>query len=199
MNTKEAILARLAHSGMPEHPMPALDFGREGFDDPLTAFRQSVEAAGGRVAEWAEGVPAGELLRSLGLEGRRVVSAVEEIPSAFDADAVEDARELDGIDAAVVGGVLGVAENGPVWLPQRARHKALYFAVESLVILLPRDAVVATMQDAVEDPRFDRDFGFGCFMSGPSKTADIEQALVIGAHGPMSVTVVLTGGKEAAR
>ena len=192
MNTKEAILARLAHSGMPEHPMPALDFGREGFDDPLTAFRQSVEAAGGRVAEWAEGVPAGELLRSLGLEGRRVVSAVEEIPSAFDADAVEDARELDGIDAAVVGGVLGVAENGAVWLPQRARHKALYFAVESLVILLPRDAVVATMQDAVEDPRFDRDFGFGCFMSGPSKTADIEQALVIGAHGPMSVTVVLT-------
>ena len=114
MNTKEAILARLAHSGMPEHPMPALDFGREGFDDPLTAFRQSVEAAGGRVAEWAEGVPAGELLRSLGLEGRRVVSAVEEIPSAFDADAVEDARELDGIDAAVVGGVLGVAENGAV-------------------------------------------------------------------------------------
>ena len=112
MNTKEAILARLAHSGMPEHPMPALDFGRERFDDPLTAFRQSVEAAGGRVAEWAEGVPAGELLRSLGLEGRRVVSAVEEIPSAFDADAVEDARELDGIDAAVVGGVLGVAENG---------------------------------------------------------------------------------------
>ena len=91
------------------------------------------------------------------------------------------------------------AENGAVWLPQRARHKALYFAVESLVILLPRDAVVATMQDAVEDPRFDRDFGFGCFMSGPSKTADIEQALVIGAHGPMSVTVVLTGGKEAAR
>ena len=191
MNTKEAILARLAHSGMPEHPMPALDFGRERFDDPLTAFRQSVEAAGGRVAEWAEGVPAGELLRSLGLEGRRAVSAVEEIPSAFDADAMEDARELDGID--------GVAENGAVWLPQRARHKALYFAVESLVILLPRDAVVATMQDAVEDPRFDRDFGFGCFMSGPSKTADIEQALVIGAHGPMSVTVVLTGGKEAAR
>ena len=191
MNTKEAILARLAHSGMPEHPMPALDFGREGFDDPRTAFRQSVEAAGGRVAEWAESVPAGELLRSLGLEGRRVVSAVEEIPSAFDADAVS-------MYFFYYGG-WRECENGAEWLPQRARHKALYFAVESLVILLPRDAVVATMQDAVEDPRFDRDFGFGCFMSGPSKTADIEQALVIGAHGPMSVTVVLTGGKEAAR
>ena len=122
---------------------------------------------------------------------------------------IDSAAALTESDAALLGHVyaviadlcrqLGVAENGAVWLPQRARHKALYFAVESLVILLPRDAVVATMQDAVEDPRFDRDFGFGCFMSGPSKTADIEQALVIGAHGPMSVTVVLTGGKEAAR
>ena len=101
MNTKEAILARLAHSGMPEHPMPALDFGREGFDDPLTAFRQSVEAAGGRVAEWAESVPAGELLRSLGLERRRELTGVGEIPSAFDADAVEDARELEPYHAAV--------------------------------------------------------------------------------------------------
>ena len=45
MNTKEAILARLAHSGMPEHPMPALDLGREGVDDPLTAVRQAAEAA----------------------------------------------------------------------------------------------------------------------------------------------------------
>ncbi len=33
--------------------------------------------------------------------------------------------------------------------------------------------------------------GYGVFISGPSKTADIEQSLVIGAQGPLSLTVFL--------
>lgn len=196
MSSKEEILDRLSRSAMPAHPMPALDFVRERFDDLTEAFRKSVEAAGGRVAEWPEGASVEQMLRGLFAGEPRVVSNIPGIPVAFDPDEVADARDLDEVDAAVVEGLLGVAENGAVWLPQRTCHKAIYFAAESLVILLARDALVATMQDAVEDPRFDADFGFGCFMSGPSKTADIEQALVIGAHGPMAVTVVLRSGKE---
>ena len=58
------------------------------------------------------------------------------------------------------------------------------------VVVIPRDALVDTMHEALARPELD-DFEYGCFMSGPSKTADIEQALVFGAHGPMSITVVL--------
>ena len=36
-----------------------------------------------------------------------------------------------------------------------------------------------------------QNFDYGLFLSGPSKTADIEQSLVIGAQGAMSLTVIL--------
>ena len=83
-----------------------------------------------------------------------------------------------------------MAENGAVWIRQNIRHKALYFGATALLIVIPRDALVDTMHEAVVRPEV-ADFDYGCFVSGPSKTADIEQALVFGAHGPMSVTVLL--------
>lgn len=103
---------------------------------------------------------------------------------------MDDARKLIDIDLGVIDGCFGVAENGAVWIRQDIRHKALYFGATALMILIPRDALVDTMHEALARPELD-DFEYGCFMSGPSKTADIEQALVFGAHGPMSITVVL--------
>ena len=54
------------------------------------------------------------------------------------------------------------------------------------------DAIVNDMHEAYAALRFDG-AGFGVFIDGPSKTADIEQALVIGAHGPRSCTVFVVG------
>ncbi|MNW08326.1 Lactate utilization protein C [compost metagenome] len=38
-------------------------------------------------------------------------------------------------------------------------------------------------------------YGFGTFIAGPSKTADIEQSLVLGAHGPKNMTVFILAGR----
>jgi len=83
-----------------------------------------------------------------------------------------------------------VAENGAVWVPEKNMiHRALPFIAQHLVLVVPASRLVATMHDAYAS--IAELGGYGVFIAGPSKTADIEQSLVVGAHGARSMTVVL--------
>ena len=175
-----------------EHPVGDLGGQLAGRrqDEGADATRRG-RAAGGE-AVWLDGATTlDEVVRRCYPDAKSVASALPEVTLAtVNPDRVEDPRELVDIDLGVVSGAFGVAENGAVWIPQDIRHKALYFGATALMVVIPRDALVDTMHEALARPELD-DFEYGCFMSGPSKTADIEQALVFGAHGPMSITVVL--------
>lgn len=90
----------------------------------------------------------------------------------------------------MVKGEFAVAENGAVWLnDSKNRHRSLYFIAQNIVIVVPKEAIVNNMHEAYEQVNFDNS-KYGVFVSGPSKTADIEQSLVIGAHGPKSGYVI---------
>ena len=107
--------------------------------------------------------------------------------------ALADPHELEGLDVAIVPGELGVAENGAVWVDGRALHHRVVFVIpEHLVLVVDARTVVNDMHEAYR-VLAGREVGYGTFISGPSKTADIEQALVIGAQGARSCTVVLVG------
>ena len=125
-------------------------------------------------------------------EAKRIASNLPEAASCatFNPDELEDPRDLAGTDVAIVRGAFGVVENGAVWIPRAFRHKAMLFIPEALVILLDRKQIVCNMHEAYARKDFDT-YDFGSFIAGPSKTADIEQALVIGAHGARDVTVIL--------
>jgi len=85
---------------------------------------------------------------------------------------------------------MGVAENGCIWVPQTMKERAIYFISEELVILLDKKNIVNNMHEAYKRVEMNN-YGYGVFISGPSKTADIEQALVMGAQAARGVTVVL--------
>ena len=103
-------------------------------------------------------------------------------------------EKLDKIENLVLQGNFGVAENGAIWLEDKDMpNRLLPFITQHLILQIDANAIVPTMQEAYR--QFDlRDTGFGVFISGPSKTADIEQSLVYGAHGAKELTVLLVSG-----
>lgn len=108
----------------------------------------------------------------------------------FDENSTKDAYDLKDIDLCIVKGEFAVAENGAIWMKNKEnRHRALYFISQNIVIVINKNDILNNMHEAYERINFN-DSGFGVFISGPSKTADIEQSLVIGAHGPKSGYVI---------
>ena len=105
-----------------------------------------------------------------------------------------DPHQLADLDVAAIPGELGVAENGAVWIPGRnlGPHRAVFVIPEHLVLVVRAADVVNDMQAAYARIELEHP-GYGLFVSGPSKTADIEQSLVIGAHGPRSCAVFVVG------
>jgi L-lactate dehydrogenase complex protein LldG len=102
-----------------------------------------------------------------------------------------DATTLEPVFKAYIQGTMGVAENGSIWLYESSMvNRLLPFICQHLVIVLRAENIVSTMHDAYRTIDTARD-GYGLFLAGPSKTADIEQSLVIGAHGARSLRVFL--------
>lgn len=190
---KEELLSKIRKNIKTKYDMPSFD-NMKGvtYDDPLKQFVEMSKTVGGQVVELQEGQDVNELIRKTFPEAQVIASNLPEITIANrNPDKVVEANDLNGTDVGVVKGVFGVAENGCIWVPQTMKEKAVCFISEYLVILLDKSQIVNNMHEAYTRIEFN-DYGYGCFISGPSKTADIAQALVMGAQAARGVTVVLT-------
>ena len=192
MSKKEDILNKFRSNVRERFDMPSLDdIAAVTYPDPLAQFVGMSEAVGGKVVELAPGEDVNALVRRLFPDAGEIASNLPEITIATrNPDTVPDARTLDGTDVGIIRGEFGVAENGCVWVPQTMKERSVCFISEHLVILLPKGRIVNNMHEAYRQVSFNG-YGYGTFISGPSKTADIAQVLVMGAQASRSVTIVL--------
>ncbi len=158
----------------------------------LEKFTQVLEGIGGRVVLLHEGEDLSQKLEELFPSATRVVSSIESLDAFFLHDHGEIIHHsLEDVDIAIIEAQFGVAENGAVWVREEdTKIRVLPFIAENLAVLLDKANIVADMHQAYQRVAYDA-YGFGVFIAGPSKTADIEQSLVLGAHGPKTMTILV--------
>lgn len=187
---------RRALSSAEAPPLPPLDGPGVGSSrDRAETFSRALEDAGGRcLRAGASGLEAALAGIPAWAAARSVYAAAPGLRrAATDDDVVARLRAEGGLDFAVLPGAFGVAENGAVWVDAGALpDRALLWLAEHLVLVVPATELVADLHGAYARLQLGAP-GLGVFVAGPSKTADIEQSLVIGAQGPRSTTVILVG------
>ena len=194
MSKKEDILSKYRANIKERYDMPDLtDIKGITYPDPLAQFISMTEMVGGKVVKVEPGKDINEIIKGLYPDAKEIASNLPEVTIATrNPDTIGSPQALNGTDVGVIKGVFGVAENACVWVPQTMVEKAVCFISENLVILLKKSEIVNNMHEAYKRICFDEKYdGYGTFISGPSKTADIAQVLVMGAQAARSATILL--------
>jgi L-lactate dehydrogenase complex protein LldG len=191
MTSKEKILKNIKDNNIVKNvKLPSYENFGIKFGNKFETFSTMLESVGGKALV----IQKDELdttIKALYPDEKQIASNVDFCSIGnFNANDFDDAHDLKDIDLAIVKGNFAVAENGAIWMKNEDnRHRALYFIAQNIVIVIDEKELLNNMHEAYEKISFE-DKGYGVFISGPSKTADIEQSLVIGAHGPKSGYVI---------
>ena len=102
---------------------------------------------------------------------------------------------VEGVDAAITSTLGGIAETGSLVLwPNNDEPRLLSLLPPIHVAIIKADSIAATLADLMTDSGWAQAMPTNALLiSGPSKTADIEQTLAYGVHGPKELIVLVMG------
>lgn len=190
---REAILKSVKENKPALLSLPEIDLSL--FEEELNlleTFKEKVPLVGGSIVEMAPSANIDSEIQKMYPNASKIVDCTKETSlGTISISEKTNPHDLESIDLAIIKGEFGVAENGAVWVTESEFPiRVLPFISNDLVIILDKKELCSNLHEAYKLIS-DRQRTFGLFISGPSKTADIEQCLVIGAQGAMSLTVLI--------
>jgi L-lactate dehydrogenase complex protein LldG len=193
MSSRDKILAAVAANQPELVALPDIDFLKSTDQNPQQKFIDTLTTIGGKVVTTNSLDAVIAHIKQTTELSQRVISTLDTL--ADNAELIKDnlaaPHSFQDVELAIINAHLGVAENGAVWIKDDLlNHRVLPFICQHLAIILKKESIVPTMHEAY-DKIGTENYGYGTFIAGPSKTADIEQSLVLGAHGSRSMTVFL--------
>lgn len=190
MSAKENILNTIAMNQPELIPLPKIDLNAViDYEDLYAQFKMVLEGIGGKVELISDVTVLKEQLKVDRESGSFVVNTMATLGEVDSQVVSLSATELEKLEKAYVEGTVGVAENGAVWIYESQMiNRLVPFICQHLVLVIEKKNIVSTLHHAYKKIEAARE-GFGAFIAGPSKTADIEQSLVIGAHGARSARI----------
>lgn len=192
MNSRSNILKKIAENKPASESLPVLRFDDTiHYADKQAQFITALQNVAAEVLEISGYAAINTLYKNLQAAGKKIINTIPEIDDLNNQLPSLSAENLAGVEIAFIKGLVAVAENGAVWVTEeQMQNRLLPFICEHLYLVIERENIVDTMHQAYQ--KIDTaSSGFGVFIAGPSKTADIEQSLVIGAHGPKKTTIII--------
>ena len=191
MSTREKILSEVLKNQPPPLPLPEIPFKGPGQDN-VQAYMDTFIGIGGSAVAADDIDAVKRILREKFDTTKRMVTTLPDFADLMELCSAEvDPHTFEDVELALITAHLAVAENGAVWLTENIMGQRIVpFICQHLAVIVRAGTIVPTMHEAYTRIGTG-DYGFGVFIGGPSKTADIEQALVMGAHGPISMTVFI--------
>ncbi|WP_158022018.1 LutC/YkgG family protein [Flammeovirga pacifica] len=187
MTSREKILSAIEGINLPSKELPITPIFEGLSEDKHAFFFEMLNTLGVEVIVSDNDDQLKDIIKEKQQDGKVYSS----IPDLGADDLTVNKDEMANLNLSVIEGQLGVAENGAIWVNgEDLKHRSLTAIASHLLIVLPYHKIVWNMHEAYTYIK-PQDHGYGVFISGPSKTADIEQSLVKGAHGAKSLIVYI--------